>query len=52
MDIRRKFILADAIFGKGGKVISAEFPFESKFIEVLGSKMFYIDEFTNHVNQN
>jgi len=25
-------------------MISAEFPFESKFIEVLGSKMFYIDE--------
>jgi haloalkane dehalogenase len=25
-------------------MISAEFPFESKFIEVLGSKMHYIDE--------
>ncbi|MFQ5574838.1 MAG: alpha/beta fold hydrolase, partial [Terriglobia bacterium] len=26
------------------KVVSAEFPFESKYVEILGSKMHYIDE--------
>jgi len=34
--------MADPISGKGGKMISAEFPFEPKFIEVLSSKMHYI----------
>jgi len=36
--------MANPIIAKGEKMISAEFPFESKFIEVLGSKMHYIAE--------
>ncbi len=36
--------MVDNFVGKGAKMISAEFPFQSKFIEVLGSKMHYIDE--------
>lgn len=30
----------------GNKIISSEFPFESKFIDILGSKIHYIDEGT------
>jgi len=32
--------------------ISSEFPFESKYMEVLGSKMHYIDEYGDTTDQN
>jgi haloalkane dehalogenase len=32
--------------------ISSDFPYESKYIEVLGSKMHYIEEYTNFSDKN
>ena len=30
--------------GQGGQAISAEFPFESRYVQVLGSRMHYVEE--------
>ena len=46
------FLLFSVLFSTSAQEISAEFPYESKYLDVYGSKMHYIEEYADPTDTN